>query len=138
MKLLKIFLIIGVGFSLTFSTCKHGDLNSVSLPLYTFYIQNNSKDTFEYSYSTLYPDTSILNNLDSTFIIYPSQQGQIVFPVYLLPNFKTSGVVEIFLFNVDTLRKYNWQAITSNYLITRRYDLTYDSIEANNNVIRYP
>jgi hypothetical protein len=75
--------------------------------------------------------------MDSS-LIYPFQQQQINIPVYLLPNFKTSGWVEVFLFNVDTLQKYGWQTVTSKYLITKRYDLTYDSIKANNNVINYP
>jgi hypothetical protein len=137
MKLLKILLFIGAGYSLTFSTCKCGDLKSVSLPEYTFFIQNNSNDTFRYSYSTFFPDTSIQNNLDSS-LIYPLKQQQIDIPVYLLPNFKTEGLLEFFLFNVDTLRKYGWQKVASKYLITKRYDLTYDSIKENNNVIDYP
>ncbi len=85
----------------------------------------------------MFPDTSILNNMDSS-LIYPFQQNQIEFPVYLLPNFKTGGWVEIFLFNVDTLQKYGWQTVASKYLITKRYDLTYDSIKVDNNVINYP
>ncbi len=136
MKLPKMLLIIVVGYGLTLSNCR-GDLKSVSLPEYTFFIQNNSKDTFRYSYSTLFPDTSILNNMDSV-LIYPLQQTKIEFPTYLLPNFETNGYVEIFLFNVDTLRKYGWPTVASKYLVTRRYDLTYDSIKQDNNVINYP
>jgi hypothetical protein len=75
--------------------------------------------------------------MDSSFI-YPSQQNQIAFPQYLLPDFETQGSVEIFLFDVDTLQKYGWQTVASKYLITKRYELTYDSIKANNNVINYP
>ena len=137
MKMLNILLVIGAELSLTCSTCTCGDLKSVTLPIYSFYIQNNSKDTFEYSFSTLYPDTSILNNID-TSPIYPHQQHEINIPAYLLPSFETKGQVEIFLFNVDTLQKYPWPTVMSSYLIAKRYDLTYDSIKADNNVISYP
>jgi hypothetical protein len=47
-------------------------------------------------------------------------------------------LLEIFLFNVDTLQKYGWQTVASKYLITKRYDLTYDSIKEHNNVMNYP
>jgi hypothetical protein len=136
MNLSKMLLIIVAGYGLALSGCG-GDLKPAALPTYTFYIQNNSKDTLRYSSSTLFPDTSILNNLDSS-VIYPSQQSKIEFPTYLLPNFETSGWVEIFLFNIDTLQKYPWQTIISSYLITERYELTYDSIKADNGVIKYP
>jgi hypothetical protein len=137
-KLFNVLFLAGMGYSVTFSTCTCGDQKSVSLPLYSLYIQNNSKDSFKYSYSTMFPDTSILNNLDSSFI-YPSQQHQINIPAYLLTNFQTGGQqLEIFLFNVDTLQKYPWQTIMSNYLITKRYLLTYDSLKNVNNIISYP
>ena len=112
-------------------------MKSETLTLDTFYLKNNSKDTLMYSYSTEYPDTSILNNLDSS-IIYPSQLHPIYVPAYLLPNFKTKGRLELFLFNIDTIQKFSWQTITSDYLVTKRYDLNYDSVEAENNVIGFP
>jgi|SRR6185312_9774640 len=137
LKLSNIILIIGPIISLAFPACTSGDLKSVTLPKYTFFIQNNSNDTFKYSYSTFFPDTSIVNNLDSS-LIYPNRQHQIDIPEYLLPNFKINGSLQIFLFNVDTLQKYSWQTIISKYLITKRYILTYDSLKVNNNVINYP
>jgi hypothetical protein len=137
MTLYKLLFIVGLGYTLIFSTCTHGDLRSVSLPEYTFYIRNNTMDTFKYSSSTLFPDTTLQNNVDSTSI-YPFQLGQINIPQYLLPNFETYGSVEVFLINVDTLHKYPWQTVASRYLIAKRYELTYDSIKDNNNVINYP
>jgi hypothetical protein len=134
---MRMLLLMGIAYGLTLSSCR-GDLEPVSLSDYTFYIQNNSTDTFKYSYSTLFPDTSILNNMDSSFLIYPFRQNQVIFPQYLLPDFKTNGLVEIFLFNVDTIRKYGWPTVASKYLITKRYDLTYDSLIENNNIINYP
>lgn len=55
-----------------------------------------------------------------------------------MPNFQTKGFLELFLFNADTLQKYPWQTIVSGYLVAKRYILTYDSLKANNNIIRYP
>jgi hypothetical protein len=136
MKLPKILLIIVVGYGLTLSTCR-GDLKSVTVAEYDCYIQNNSNDTFQYSISNLYPDTSIQNNLES-YLIYPNQRHQIYIPVDFLPNFKTTRRVEIFLFNVDTLQKYSWPTVMAKYLVTKRYDLTYDSLMVDNNVINYP
>ena len=132
-KLLNILLMLGTGVA--FSTCR-GDLRPVTAPTYNFFIQNNSADTFKYSFNIL-PDTSILNNIQSV-LIYPGQLSKIYFPTLDLPDFKTTGTIEIFLFNIDTLQKYPWQTVMSKYLITKRYDLTYDSIMATNSVIKYP
>jgi hypothetical protein len=80
----------------------------------------------------------IRGQLGSTKIGVTASSGQIGFPKYLLPDFEMQGSVEILLFNVDTVRKYGWQTVAAQYLIAKRYVLTYDSLKAANNVIKYP
>ena len=137
MKLLRILLLTGAAYSLTFSKCQCGDLTPETVVEYPCFLRNNSNDTLNWSFSISWPDTTIENNLDTT-PIYPLQLSQIYLPVNFLPDFKTTGVWEIFLYNVDTLRKYGWPTVASNYLIAKRFDLTYDSLQADSNIITYP
>ena len=134
-KIIKI-LLITIASSFIFTMC-HGDLESNTVSNYTFYIQNNSKDTIAYTFSNLYPDNS-LQKIDGTTIIYPYKKNKIDFQSYLLPNFQKYGILEIFIINFNTIQKYSWQEIASKYLITRRYDLTLDSIKKLDSLITYP
>jgi len=113
-------------------------------PSYTFYFQNNSEDTFGYIYSTHFPDTTldtiILQQMDIANypLIYPHSKTVLYYFKDSLPNFETSGTLELFLINIDTIEKYSWQNIASKYLVARRYDLTYKDIIMSDSVITYP
>jgi len=151
MKNVKLILILlTIGYCLICFSC--GDLFIHTLPKYSFSIQNNSKDTLNYLYSTSYPDTSLLPILDTslvyhgtsilsiqdTSLIYPNTKHLIEIPKYLFPNFSKEGTIEIFLFNIGKFQNYTWNTIVSNYLIEKRYDLTFDSLKRMNNTIIYP
>jgi hypothetical protein len=110
-------------------------------PAYTFYVQNNSQNSFAYILSNHFPDTTLdsITVQQSGYNIFfsPNSKTLIYYPKSLLPNFETSGILELFLINSDTLQKYSPQYIASKYLITKRYDLTYKDIIINDSVITY-
>jgi hypothetical protein len=124
-----------------FCGCR-GDLESVAAPpVYTFYLQNNSQDTFVYILSNQSPDTtldSLSVQQSISFVSFPNSKTELYFPKSSLPNFDTSGTLELFLINIDTLQKYSPQYIASQYLIAKRYDLTYHDIITNDSTVTYP
>lgn len=101
-------------------------------------IQNNSKDTIIFTYSTTYPDTSIgyLHSVIGTGILPNTNQTRSI-PELNNSNYE-HGVIEILLFDWRTVRENSWNDIQSKYLILKRYDLTLDSLKKMNNTIVYP
>ncbi len=94
-------------------------------------IQNNSNKSICYSFSSLYPDTTIPNILNP--FIPPNQKGG-PYPYGTAAN----GIVEVFIFDKSIVETMPWDSIVKKYLILKRYNLTIDSIGKMGGVINYP
>jgi len=113
-----------------------------------FSIKNNSSKGICYSYSNLYPDTSIPkgNYVPSgspgppSITIQPGESYSLLKAASLDSYFNsvTSGTMELFIFDSHTVETVSWDSVRTNYLILKRYDLTLDSIKKMNGVINFP
>lgn len=109
-----------------------------------FDVINQSDQKIYYQISLSYPDTSIsfdnpyepgtshicLGNSQSTFFIHNSWEA--IFE--LCP----SDTLMFFIFDSTTLVTKTWDEIKSNYLILKRYDLSYEDWENKNGDIIFP
>ena len=103
---------------------------------YYFYLKNNSQKSLLYSYSTKYPDTSIAV-INDPKIILPGETYSILTNIKYDANNPYTGVIELFVFDRDTLNAYKWDTLVSKNLV-KRYDLTVDSLHKMNNTVMYP
>ncbi len=101
-----------------------------------FSIKNNSNKVLLYSYSTLYPDTSIAK-VSSYKIINPEMNSEKINGPFGYGT-SSNGIVEIFLFDSVVYSTTPWDTIVKKYMILKRYDLTRDSINKMGGVITYP
>jgi hypothetical protein len=103
---------------------------------YYFNIKNASQKSILYSYSTRYPDTSIAY-IDDPKIIVPGETYAVLTNIKYDANSPYTGIIELFVFDRDTLNAYKWDTITAKYRV-RRYDLTVDSLHKMNSTVTYP
>jgi len=115
------------------------------------HIRNHSGKTLFFFFTNSFPDTSLRadNNLtrDTIFnginskLIMPGDSGMVSVAGTWESFFSTevpSGKINVFLFDLDVLRTTPWNAIATNYMVLKRYDLTLDSLKNRNWEIDYP
>ncbi len=82
----------------------------------------------------IYPDTTLpLNN--KTFIIEKRDIGDAGF--YYFPDIH-GDTLRLFILDQDTINKYTWEKIRSDYKILKRYDLLYSDLAKIKWKITYP
>jgi hypothetical protein len=116
------------------------------------HIVNNSTNTIVTQLSCLFPDSSLdvnfytkQNNIcvdtSSNNQIYPG--SSLAFKVagswgYIFSHYIPSDTLQIFIYDYATFKNNSWDTIVSKYLILKKYDLTLDSLEKLNWIIKYP
>jgi len=107
--------------------------------VYSIRIQNNSKDTVQFYESYNYPDTLIDVIKPRLKMVYPSKYSYLDSKkewdeVLVSPK----DTISIYILSKDTVDKYGWDKIRSNYNILKRYDLSLDDLEKRSWTITYP
>jgi hypothetical protein len=135
MKLITLLLCALVFLICTASTC-----NPPFDHAYAITVTNNSPHNIQYITSYNYPDTTIpglqnqlitvgVNN--STFIDSKEEWGSVI-------SKTPGGKMSFFFFSPDTIAKYGWPVVVSNYLVLTRKDLSAQDIKAMGNIVTYP
>jgi len=106
---------------------------------YIIKIQNNSNDTIQFYESYNYPDTTIDVTKPRLKMVYPSKYSSLESKkdwdeVLVSPK----DTISIFILSKDTVNKYSWDKIRSDYNILKRYDLSLDDLEKRSWTITYP
>lgn len=106
---------------------------------YIIKIQNNSKDTVQFYESYNYPDTSIVQNKPILTRVYPKDYSHLESKkdwdeVLVSPK----DTISIFILSKDTVDKYSWEKIRSDYNVLKRYDLSLDDLEKRSWTVTYP
>lgn len=107
--------------------------------VYSIKIQNNTNDTLLFFESYNYPDTSIAQDKPILKRIYPKNYNYLDSKddwdeVLAAPK----DTLSIFILSKDTVDKYNWERIRSDYNILKRYDLSLNDLKRMNWTITYP
>jgi hypothetical protein len=106
---------------------------------YIIKIQNNSNDTVQFYESYNYPDTLIDVTKPRLKMVYPSKYSSLESKkdwdeVLVSPK----DTISIFILSKDTVDKYSWDKIRSDYNVLKRYDLSLDDLEKRSWTITYP
>lgn len=133
----KFVFIILIIFTSICSTCiKHSDVYE-----YTIWIKNNSNQPISYFVSRAYPDTTL--SLDKPYISkLVSQARDFVLTdterqdIYFRKEF-TSDTLLLFIFNPDTINKYDWETIRKGYKIMEKRTYSKTDLEKANWYIYY-
>ena len=139
MKIMTISLVIIT--LLIGSSCKKPLINKK----YGFDIKNNSEYPINYYVAGLgmefiYPDTTLLSKEPSMPLV---NQGESLFwgTSYKLEDFfkeLPNDTLSVYIFISDTIARYNWTTIRSEYKVSKRYDLSLSDLKKSNFVIIYP
>ena len=111
---------------------------------YPLYIINDSNHTIAYYVAAVgiehkYPDTALVSNKFEMGTIPPGGStiwdSSVPFDRFfqLLP----SDTLSIYLFHPDTLAKYDWSVIRSEYKVLKRFDISYDDLKSNDFKVTY-
>jgi hypothetical protein len=133
----KILLVIII--STCFTACPLGEES------YNFFIENYSEEEIAFivnvdeNNKTLYPDTLIISD---ELLYFNTHNKNMRYWGFIGGSykdvFKGQDTLSIFIFSVDTLKKYSWEQIRYDYNILVRYDLTDGNIGALRGYIPYP
>jgi hypothetical protein len=107
--------------------------------VYSIKIQNNTNDTLLFFESYNYPDTSIVQDKPILTRVYPKDFSHLDSKkdwdeVLVSPK----DTISIFILSKDTVDKYSWDKIRSDYNVLTRYDLSLADLEKLNWTITYP
>lgn len=120
-----------------FSINSCGDAPWFAESVYSITVQNNSTDTIQFYASYSYPDTTITNEKPRLKMAYPSkysywdskEKWEDVLP---------SDTISMYILSKDTVDRYSWDKIRSDYNILKRYDLSLDDLKKQRWIIEYP
>jgi hypothetical protein len=111
--------------------------------IYLLSIKNNSGQTISFyvgSFGSVYPDTSLVLSKIPMQTIPPAEERHwdISYPFEQFFQHLPKDTLSVFLFDTDTLNKYDWNTIRSQYKVLKRYDLSLSDLQAKNFVVAYP
>jgi len=122
--------------------------------MYPWYLDNKTNDTLGVYFAlghdgqTVYPDTTLPVDINKAHIMVASphkKQSLLVYdprPYEDVIKSLPKDTLSIFIINIDTLFKYDWDVIIRDYKILRRYDLSLPDIRClfvnSTPVIPYP
>ncbi len=107
--------------------------------VYSIKIQNNTNDTLLFYESYNYPDTSIAQKKPILIRVYPKDYSYLDSKkdwdkVLVSPK----DTLSIFILSKDTVDKYSWDKIRSDYNVLKRYDLSLDDLKNLSWKVTYP
>lgn len=141
MKNMNYLIIIMLFPLLPLSSCEKG----ITEKKYAVIINNNANHKIRYYVAShgsehIYSDTLMPSQGATLGEILPSESGYRDSSVPWEEVFKhlPSDTLSVFVFNSDTLAKYPWDTVRSQYLILQRYDLSLKDLQNRNFEIEYP
>ncbi|MFA5971946.1 MAG: hypothetical protein WC780_06315 [Lentimicrobiaceae bacterium] len=131
---MKIIILIALSIILCSSGCE-----SLVDHVYSIKIQNNSKYNVQFYESYNFPDTTIDVTKPRLKMVYASKYSYLDSKkdwdeVLVSPK----DTISIFILSKDTLDKYDWAKIRSDYNILKRYDLSIADLQRMNWTLTYP
>ena len=122
----KIVYVLALLVFLTLLGCPDDD----RLKYYGVWISNNSdQDITSYiacdiNCDRVYPDTTISLNCRSVNI-----KSKAYFKYGFSTRMHTCDTLSVYIFSTDTISKYGWEKVRDDYLILKRFDLSWDDIK---------
>jgi len=108
---------------------------------YAIIISNKSNHSISVYGQYILPDTSIIQIKPRIEIVGCSGEAGDIFDSDIndekFERLKSEKLT-IFIFNTDTLNKYDWETIRKGYKILKRYELNHDDLAKTNYVVTYP
>lgn len=104
---------------------------------YVIDVHNHSNDTTGCYYSSGYPDTSLADSKPRLQLIEPDYYTRLE-SKKKWENIASRDTLIIFILNEDTIEKYSWNKIRSDYKILKRYDLSLDDLKNQDWTVNYP
>lgn len=108
--------------------------------VYSFWIKNNSDISISYLVGQSYPDTIVPNEEESLLMLEtddrrPYDQSEKWEDFFAqLP----ADTLSVFFFDNDTLAKYGFEQIRSDYNILKRKDVSLQDLKFNSYTVTYP
>lgn len=111
---------------------------------YPLYIINGSNHSIAYYVAASgvehkYPDTALISNKFEMGTIRSgdSTVWDSSVPIDRLFQLLPTDTLSIYLFHPDTLAKYDWSVIRSEYKVLKRFDVSYDDLKSNDFKVTY-
>jgi hypothetical protein len=107
-------------------------------------IENKSNHKIQFFAATqgsafLYPDTTLPTKKEVGLVIPPGLSGYIDTGSWEQEYTKLpSDKMSIYIFDSDTLKKYDWENVRINYRVLKRYDLTLHDLQSTDFYVTYP
>jgi hypothetical protein len=139
MKTIEKYSLAFLSFMVLNISCSHKDENKHDLILF----KNDSDKTIYLKSSVDYPDTMIhFSNpvlAGNSYKVAPNTIGD---PLRLTDTyeelFRQIDTLMVFVFDSQTLENVPWETVINNYIILKRYDLSYLDLNTINWTIIYP
>ena len=113
-----------------FSSCKDGSPLGAEMS-YRITIDNSTTKSIFTFYQLNFPDTNLQENTPFYKVALPQSvtylQSQEKWENVI--NSNSHNVITIFIMDYDSLQKYGWQTMRSQYKILDRFELTTDSLQ---------
>jgi hypothetical protein len=99
-------------------------------------VKNNSSTAIYFSVSTSFPDTTLLSLKHKPYLgdkVIPSDRetmGTMVFAI--------NPIVQIFIFDATVIEQEPWDSIVVHHKVLKRYQLSEEGINYENDTITYP
>lgn len=124
-----------------------GDDNAPPLAekFYTITIRNQSSESIYFYFAgnnaeIQYPDTTLPSNKPSLIKVKPDDYFQVDSRNPWKEEIKKlpADTLSVYIFDSDTYQDSAWSKIKNEYLVLKRYDLSYEDIEKRDFEIKYP
>lgn len=131
-----ICLLIGV-ISLIYS-CKNK--SSLVERTYGIWVQNNSNSIISYLVGYSYPDTIIPDQYNNLVGVKAMDKGDYQSKKDWDAVFaeKNASKISFFFFSPDTIAKYGWNTVRSNYKVLKRADFTLQELKNGSYTVSFP
>jgi len=109
-------------------------------------LENNSHGIIHVDFQYNYPDTIILDRalVDHIDTIGPNKSIKVPTAsknrrwANHINDSNPQNVLMVFVYSLDTLKKYSWEEIQDDYKVLKRYDLTVNQIKQMDWTVTYP
>lgn len=138
---MKIYIYLKVLFVLClFSSCEE-----TRFTVYDIIIKNKSNNNIQFFVARsgsefLYPDTTLPTKKVGGPVILPGLSVSVDSGLKWEQEYAKlpSDKMSIYIFDSDTLKKYDWENVRLNYRVLKRYDLTLQDLQSTDFYVNYP
>lgn len=124
--------------------CLFSSCEEAKFTVYSIIIKNKSNHNIQFFVARpgsefLYPDTTLPTKKVGGPVILPSLSGYVDSSIKWEKQYAKlpSDKMSIYIFDSDTLKKYDWEDVRLNYRILKRYDLTLQDLQSTDFYVNY-